>query len=75
MMTDITNIKYYLEWRAEHEGRMIDVSPEAWIVDVHSEAVLDAFHDYVTSDYSETHVVDAVRDFYEVCREKEALND
>lgn len=29
-MSDVANIKEYLEWRGIHEGRERDVSPEEW---------------------------------------------
>lgn len=29
-MSDVANIKEYLEWRGTHEGRERDVSPEEW---------------------------------------------
>lgn len=29
-MSDVANIKDYLEWRGIHEGRKRDVSPEEW---------------------------------------------
>ena len=40
-MTDITNIKQYLEWKAEREGRKIDTSPEAWELERASESVIE----------------------------------
>lgn len=52
-MSDVANIKDYLEWRGIHEGRERDVSPEEWD---HQQAVKEvvlqatAIHDAVLDD-------------------------
>lgn len=70
-MTDITNIKQYLEWKAERLGRMVDTSPEAW---AHERAIeeLAKRADHVVAEGSATYGLQESLDKYN--ETKEALN-
>ncbi len=48
-MTNVDEIKAYMEWRQEREGREVDVSPEAYALHLAIEALNDRVEDAVLS--------------------------
>ena len=48
-MTNVDEIKAYMEWRQEREGREVDVSPEAYAVELALEALMSEVDDTITT--------------------------
>lgn len=48
-MTNVDDIKAYMEWRQERDGRQVDVSPEAYAVEVALETLLVEVADAIAS--------------------------
>lgn len=61
-MTGVEQIKQYMEWRNENEGRKVDVSPEAWALKIATEHVMQIAHEIASSaDFADNVAVNDLR--------------